>query len=134
MWPISPAVLRPTHGLPSRITPPPTPVPQNTPSSAAVLAGRADLELGVGGEIDVVAERHRRAELLLERLAQVEGAAPLRQVHGAGDGALLVVDRAGRADADAGEVGDLQAGLLGDSRSTPAMRAAIAFGPPLSGV
>src|SRR3954453_3206946 len=35
MWPISPAVRRPTHGLPSRISPPPTPVPQNTPSSVS---------------------------------------------------------------------------------------------------
>ena len=33
MWPISPAPPRPRQGGPSRITPPPTPVPQNTPSS-----------------------------------------------------------------------------------------------------
>jgi hypothetical protein len=33
MWPISPAVPRPTHGRPLRTIPPPTPVPQNTPSS-----------------------------------------------------------------------------------------------------
>ena len=31
--PISPAALRPIHGLPSRMIPPPTPVPQKTPSS-----------------------------------------------------------------------------------------------------
>src|ERR1700691_381699 len=31
--PISPAPPRPVQGLPSRIRPPPTPVPQNTPSS-----------------------------------------------------------------------------------------------------
>ena len=80
---------------------------------ARVLAGGADLELGVGGEVDVVAERDRRAaELLLERLAQVERARPLGEVHGAGDGALVVVHAAGRADADAGEVGDAQARLL----------------------
>ena len=30
-WPISPAEPRPVHGLPSRMMPPPTPVPQNTP-------------------------------------------------------------------------------------------------------
>ena len=35
MWPISPAAPRPRHGRPSRITPPPTPVPQNTPSRLA---------------------------------------------------------------------------------------------------
>ena len=33
MWPISPAAPRPSQRLPSRISPPPTPVPQNTPSS-----------------------------------------------------------------------------------------------------
>src|SRR4051795_9630979 len=33
MWPISPAPPRPCHSRPSRITPPPTPVPQKTPSS-----------------------------------------------------------------------------------------------------
>ncbi len=32
-WPISPAPPRPSHGFPSRISPPPTPVPQKTPSS-----------------------------------------------------------------------------------------------------
>src|SRR4051794_32897889 len=32
-WPISPAAPRPVHGRPSRTIPPPTPVPQNTPSS-----------------------------------------------------------------------------------------------------
>src|SRR3954447_2077721 len=31
MWPISPAPPRPTHWRPSRMSPPPTPVPQNTP-------------------------------------------------------------------------------------------------------
>ena len=30
-WPISPAAPRPSHGLPSRTSPPPTPVPQKTP-------------------------------------------------------------------------------------------------------
>src|SRR6185312_2558821 len=33
MWPISPAPPRPIHGLPLSTRPPPTPVPQNTPSS-----------------------------------------------------------------------------------------------------
>ena len=31
MWPISPAAPRPSQGLPSRTSPPPTPVPQKTP-------------------------------------------------------------------------------------------------------
>src|SRR3954469_11471199 len=33
MWPISPAPPRPCHSWPSRMIPPPTPVPQKTPSS-----------------------------------------------------------------------------------------------------
>src|SRR3954452_13631770 len=33
MWPISPAPPRPCHSRPSRMIPPPTPVPQKTPSS-----------------------------------------------------------------------------------------------------
>src|SRR3954453_17291928 len=32
-WPISPPALRPTQGFPSSTIPPPTPVPQNTPST-----------------------------------------------------------------------------------------------------
>ena len=31
MWPISAAAPRPSQGFPSRINPPPTPVPQKTP-------------------------------------------------------------------------------------------------------
>src|ERR687896_1830624 len=33
MWPISPAAPRPSQSCPSSTTPPPTPVPQKTPSS-----------------------------------------------------------------------------------------------------
>src|SRR4051812_16635643 len=36
----------------------------------------AELELGVDRDLHVVAERQRRAELALERLAHVEGAGP----------------------------------------------------------
>ena len=47
---------RPVHGLPSRISPPPTPVPQNTPSSESYGAPGAELELGVGRDLHVVAD------------------------------------------------------------------------------
>ena len=99
-WPISPAASRPIHGLPSSTMPPPTPVPQNTPSSELYGAADAEGELGVGGHLNVVAERHRRAARLLERGADVEAALPAGQVAGAGDGPGPVVDLAGRADAD----------------------------------
>ena len=62
MWPISPAAPRPSHGLPSSTMPPPTPVPQKTPSSERIAAPGAELELGVGRDLHVVAERDRRAE------------------------------------------------------------------------
>ena len=48
MWPISPADPRPSHGLPSRTTPPPTPVPQKTPSSESYSRRGAEHELGAG--------------------------------------------------------------------------------------
>ena len=64
MWPISPAPPRPTHGLPSSIRPPPTPVPQNTPSSDLYGSAGAELELRVGRDLDVVADVHAGPELL----------------------------------------------------------------------
>ena len=60
MWPISPAAPRPSHGLPSRISPPPTPVPQKTPSSDRVRLAGAELELRLGRHLDVVADPHLR--------------------------------------------------------------------------
>ncbi len=57
-----PAAPRPSQRLPSRISPPPTPVPQKTPSIESYGLPGAELELGVGGDVDVVADPHRRAE------------------------------------------------------------------------
>ena len=56
-WPISPAGPRPSQGLPSSTMPPPTPVPQKTPRTESRVAGGAELELRVGRDLDVVAER-----------------------------------------------------------------------------
>ena len=53
---------RPVQGLPSRISPPPTPVPQNTPSSESYEPAGAELELGVGRDLHVVADPHLAAE------------------------------------------------------------------------
>ena len=77
------------------------------------MAGRADLELGVRGEVDVVAERPWACRVLLQRLADVVGAGPVGQVLRGRHGALGVVHAAGRADADALERADVHAGLLG---------------------
>jgi hypothetical protein len=101
--------------LAGRAAPGPRPAVEHEPAADArapedaeqrpVLARRADLELRVRRQVDVVAERDRHLEVLLERLAQVERARPARQVHRARDRALGVVDAARRADADAREVG-----------------------------
>ena len=59
MWPISPAPPRPSHSSPSSTTPPPTPVPQNTPrierngfaapsSNSAIVATLTSLESATG--------------------------------------------------------------------------------------
>src|SRR4051812_40101745 len=76
------------------------------------LAGGAELELGVGRHLHVVAEPHGRADPSSEVLAQREGAFPAGQVARAGDGPVVLVDRARRADPDAGQLGGLDAGGL----------------------
>src|SRR4051812_8006939 len=78
-----------------------------------VRAAGPELELGVGGDLHVVAERDGCAARLLQRPAQVEAAAPSRQVLGAGHGAGRVVDLAGGADADADQRRGLYARALG---------------------
>ena len=109
--PISPAPPRPCHGLPSRIRPPPTPVPQNTPSSESIQPPGAQLELGVGGDLDVVADLDLAAERLFERAREREGAFPVGQVASACH--LAVLDHARRADTYAGEGLRLDLGRLG---------------------
>ena len=97
MWPISPAPPRPSHGLPSRISPPPTPVPQNTPEHRLVRLAGAERELGLGRDLDVVADHDLGAELLRQRLAELERAVPVGEVAGVGDRAGLLVDVTRRA-------------------------------------
>ena len=109
MWPTSPADERPSQARPSSTTPPPTPVPQKTPEQRAERAPGAERDLGVGGDLHVVAERDARAEPVGERVAQLEGALPAGDVDDLRDGAELVLDGPGRADADAVERGGLGA-------------------------
>ena len=91
MWPISPAAPRPSQGLPSRIRPPPTPVPQKTPIRLRELAPGAEVELGFGRDLDVIADLDRRAKVALERLGEGEALVPVGQVARAGDDAGLLV-------------------------------------------
>ena len=105
MWPISPAAPRPSQGLPSRTRPPPTPVPQKTPIRLRELAPGAEVELGVGRDLDVVADPDRRCRASSSQcLGRAGSCRPSRAGCGAaGDGAGLLVGVARRADADAGQ-------------------------------
>ena len=98
MWPISPAPPRPSHGLPSRIRPPPTPVPQKTPTQRLVGTAGSEMELGLGRHLNVVADLHGGAELLFEPGPELERALPAGEVPGLGNAPGALVDVAGRAD------------------------------------
>ena len=135
MWPISPAVLRPTHGLPSRIRPPPTPVPQNTPSRRVVLLRGADLELGVGREVDVVAERDRAPpSSFSSALRRLNEPAHSDRFMAPETVPFLSSTLPGEPTPTPARSETSSPASSSDSSSTSAMRAAIAFGPPFSGV
>ena len=68
---------------------------------ALELAPGAEVELGLGRDLDVVADPDLGAQRLLQSLRQREAALPAGQVAGAGDDAGLLVGVAGRADPDA---------------------------------
>ena len=67
MCPISPAAPRPSQCLPSRISPPPTPVPHQTPRIVSNCFRRR-ARTRPGPRPNVVADPHRDAELLGEVL------------------------------------------------------------------
>ena len=69
MWPISPAAPRPIQRLPSRIRPAADPGAPEDPEDRLVRLAGAELELGVGGDVDVVGDPHRGAE----RVARASG-------------------------------------------------------------
>ena len=90
------------HGLPSSTSPPPTPVPQKTPSSE--LYGLARRRGGTPRRSRPARRcraRTAQPKALFERRPEREAALPAGQVARARDGAAL--DRARRADADARE-------------------------------
>src|SRR5215212_3993460 len=86
--------------------------PEHAEQRAVALAG-AERRLGHGGDVDVVAERYGRAEIVLQRRGERERALPAGQVARARDRAVLVVHVAGRADADRGQIARVRAGGRG---------------------
>ncbi len=75
------------------------------------LLRRPELELALNGDLDVVADRDRDAQLVAEVLPEREGAVPAGQVAGVGDDAGLLVGVARRADSGPSEVPSSQARL-----------------------
>src|SRR3954454_17189091 len=86
--------------------------PEHPEQRAVALAG-AERRLGHGGDVDVVAERDRSAEVVLQRPRERERALPAGEVARARDRAVLVVHVAGRADADRGQLARVRAGGRG---------------------
>jgi hypothetical protein len=72
----------------------------------------AELELRVGGDVDVVGEPDRSHEGGLQLVGERVRSLPAGQVAGAGDGPGLVVDDARRADTDRRQVARPRSGLV----------------------
>ncbi len=70
------------------------------PDQALELAPGAEVELGLGRDLDVVADPDLGAEGFPQALRERKASLPARQVAGVGDDAGLLVDVARRADAD----------------------------------
>ena len=85
-WPISPAAARPSHGLPSSTMPAADAGAPEHAEDRAVRLARAERELRVGRDLDVVAQPHLRAERVREHVAEGVGVEPVGQVAGGRDG------------------------------------------------
>src|SRR4051812_10142058 len=86
--------------------------PEDAEQRVVRLAG-AQLELGVGGDVDVIGDQDLRAELLRERPAERERTLPAGQVARRAHVAGLLVGVAGRADPDPRERVGLHTRRLG---------------------
>ena len=113
MWPISAAAPRPSQGLPSRIRPPPTPVPHQTPSTvlSSLPAPRWNSpSTATWTSLPSLTGAPRSFE---SASARGNDAVPAGKVLGARDDAGLLVGVAGRPDPDAGQLRRIDAALLG---------------------
>jgi hypothetical protein len=134
MWPSSPAVRRPVHGRPSSTSPPPMPVPQKTPSSvrysrAAPISNSAFVarSTSLPSETGTL----RSFSSALRRLN--EPAQPDRFI--APETVPLASSTLPGAPTPTPARSEVASPASSSaSRSTSAIRAAIAFGPPFSGV
>src|SRR5262249_49078767 len=90
---------------------------------------RAELELGVCGDLDVVADRDFRAELLGQNACELEAAGPAGKVARARDRARAGGDHPGRADADAEQRARLDAGGPSGVRQRASHPGGAAGGP-----
>ena len=135
MWPISPGRAAPEPGLAVDDQAAADPGAPEDADQGRELAPGAELELGFGRDLDVVADPHLGAELALQRLGEREAALPAGQVLGRGDDAGLLVGVAGRADPDPGQVlGRARPRASAASRIAAAIASATSAGPPLVGV
>ena len=97
---------------------------------AVELAPGAEVELGFGRDLDVVADPDLGPQAFFECLAEREAALPVGQVAGAGDDAGLLVGVAGGADPDALAASAVSTpAASAASRSASAIAAATSCGP-----
>ena len=111
MWPISAGGSAPDPWLAVEHDPAADAGAPEDAEQRAVGTARAERELGVGRDLDVVAEPDLGPERLRQRRGEREAAFPIGQIARARH--IAAVDRARGADAHAGERRRLDAGLLG---------------------
>ncbi len=109
MWPSSAAApTAPRYGLPSRIRPPPIPVPSVSITMWRRPAARAERPFRVGGRVRVVVDPDRQVEAPLHPVAEVE--LDEREIDGDLDPSARLVDRPRDPEADRADPGLEQAG------------------------
>ena len=134
MWPISPAAPRPTHGLPSSTSPPPTPVPQKTPRSERYGFPAPSSNSAHVATLHVVADHDSGPERLPQPLRKRELRFPVGQVPRLCDRAGLWSTAPGEPTPTAASVAGLDTCGGGRLPHRPGDRQVTASGPPAVGV
>ena len=133
MCPISPAAPRPVHALPSRISPLPTPVPQNTPSSE--LYSRPAPSLNSASVATWTSLPTLTSQPSARSSVAASGKAPSQsgEIAGARDGPPASIVPGEPTPTPASAAGSTSAALAA-SRSAASISTATSAGPPLVGV